>query len=195
MRIGSTSCTVNYGIVVNGKAYEVNDIRFYNENGVVCHTDRGCLEKKSGYPKEIKEIELPVEEIKLRRKEKFDGNVFVITGRDKWLKYPTAILYIPAKMFGIHFVGNDIDKGIFQAYKVYEGACDIYIKEFSKSLAGKLYEIGTEYGKLHDNTRFLSFSSNFDEMENNLNKMKELIDEYKAEKERLKAIDPDELEL
>lgn len=195
MKISANGCTINYEVVVNGKAYEVNDIRFYDENGVVCHTGRGCLEKKSGYPKEIKEIELPAEEIKLRRKEKFDGEVFVITGKDKWLKYPVATLYIPAAMFDIHFMGNKVDKGIFQAYKVYEGSSDIRIEEFVKSLANKLNEIWSEYYKLHNDIKYLSFSSDLDEMASNIDKMKELVDEYKAEKERLKAINPDELEL
>ena len=102
MKIGRESGFYRpYAIVVNNRGYYVENICFYNESGVVVST-KGWLENNNGG--DIKEIELPIEEIKLRRKENFDGKVFAMTNKNKYTNETRMKLYIPCNMLDIHFV-------------------------------------------------------------------------------------------
>lgn len=119
-----------YEIRVNGKNYEVKEIKFYNNIEVVVSTRSGWLESKYG---DITEINLPVEEIKQRRKEKFDGEVFIISSGKEYNNELMATLYIPTDILGVHFVKYDIFYNS-QVRAVYEGNHDIYITEYKKVL-------------------------------------------------------------
>ena len=121
-----------YYVLVNGKGYKLRRIKFYKDGEIMVKSQSGWLETKDCRDMEL---ELPVKEIKLKRKECFDKNeVFIISrGKEKYGNEIEADLYIPADMLGIHFVEYEI------AYKtrvraVYEGKQGIYITEFVKSL-------------------------------------------------------------
>jgi hypothetical protein len=82
-------------ITVNGKEYELNDICFYNSEGVLYRIGRGWFSSRNNTNNAYEGITLASEPI-LRRKEKFDGKVFI-------MKAPTipyqiekcVVLYLP----------------------------------------------------------------------------------------------------
>lgn len=90
-----------YGITVNDKSYFLDNIHFYENDSVIVSTGSGWLQK-SEYS-DIDEIELPIDEIKLKRKVKFDGTVFVILNRENYSRETRAELYIPTELLGVHF--------------------------------------------------------------------------------------------
>ena len=76
MKIGRTTNWYRpYAITVNNKGYKIHQIHFYNAEGIVVSSNSGWLETREG---DIKEVELPIEKLKLKRKVKFDGTVFAI---------------------------------------------------------------------------------------------------------------------
>lgn len=192
LKIKSTDWYRPYAIVVNGRGYYLDNIHFYNENGIVVSAGCGWLQEK-GYGKDIKEIELPIDEIKLRRKQKFDGVVYAMTHKKEYANETVAELYIPCDMFDIHFVENKLEKEIWCVYKIYEGSHNIYIKNYVMSVDGKLQDIRNEYDKLYENSESFKLGNWTDEIADNVHKMAQLVDEYKAEHERLKSLTIDDI--
>lgn len=193
MEIRQDVCYRPYSVVVNGRGYYLNNIRFYNEDGVVVSSGSGWLERK-GYPTDIKSIELPVEEIKLRRKPKFDGVVFAMLHKDDF-NDTRAELYIPCDMLGVRFVCNKLEKGIWQVRKVYDGEQEIHIEQYVFPVDGKLTDIRAEYDKLHKDSESYMFISNSDKIVSNLDRMRELAEDYKTELARLNSLTIDDIEL
>lgn len=194
MKVGRYSdCWRQYGIVVNGKDYEVNNIRFYDESGVIVSSGNGWLQTGK-YGGDIKEIDIPTEEIKLRRKENFDGQVFVIIHREQFANESVAELYIPAEMFDIHFVENTYVSSIRQVYKVYKGSNGIYIEQYVKSVDGNLREIRRMYDEVHKSLSSFNFSVN-DNMLESIDKLKALAEAFIAERDRLDNLTIDDIEL
>ena len=96
-----------YFIMVNNKEYRVNTIKFYKDNNVIVSSQSSWLERADGT--DIKEVKLPIDEIKLKRKEKFDGSVFAISLGKEWCGSETiADLYIPTDMLNIRFTKHEI---------------------------------------------------------------------------------------
>ena len=185
MRIQSEEWVSCYGATVNDRYYRVDNIHLYDASGVVASTGFGWFERK-GYPDRIKSIELPVDEIKLRRKPRFDGVVFVMLVK-KW-DGTKAELYIPCDMLGIHYVGKEYDKSLYLLYDVYEGEQEIYVKCLAKSVGGRLKELRSDYDKLHKASEGYEFAYKSNEVLDNLSKMQELVREYIIEKARLDAL-------
>lgn len=179
-----------YGIVVNGKNYFVNQIHFYKDNAILCSSQSGWL-MKNDYV-DIDEIELPVEEIKLKRKEKFDGTIFAMTYRD-WNE-TRVNLYIPAEMFNIHF-----EKNVFEAnavYAIYKGENEIYIRKYVKNMADKLHTIRQEYNEAHKNVSDINLSvSKAEVVMENLDKLKALAVQYIEERNRLAKLVIEDIDL
>lgn len=96
-------------------------------------------------------------------------------------------------MFDIHFVENKLEKGTWCVYKVYEGKHNIYIKNYVMSVDGKLQDIRNEYDKLYEDSKSFKFGNWTDEIAENVHKMAQLVDEYKAEHERLKSLTIDDI--
>ena len=194
MKIGRESSFYRpYAIVVNNRSYYVENICFYNESGVVVSTN-GWLEDNNGG--DIKEIELPIEEIKLRRKENFDGKVFAMTNKNKYTNETRMKLYIPCDMLGIYFVENEYNKAVYDVYSIYKGNQEIKIKQFVKSVDVKLQNIRSEYEQLCNNVDSSAlYIKKTDDVIANLEKMAELAKEYKEEKERLRNLTIDDIEL
>ena len=193
MRIGTNDNIYRpYSVVVNGRGYYVGNIHFYDENGVVVSSGCGWLERK-GYPTDIKSVELPVEEIKLRRKPKFDGVVFAMLYKD-WDE-TKAELYIPCDMLGVHFTCNKLEKGTWQVCKVYDGEQEIHIERYVFSVDGKLKEIRSEYDKLHKDSESYMFISKSDGIISNLDRMRELAEDYRTELARLNNLTIDDIDV
>lgn len=124
-----------YYITASGRGYKVERIHFYKDDKILVSTC-GWLEKeKYG---DITSLELPIDEIKVRRKEKFDGSVFAISkGKGDYSTDLLAELYIPAEMLDVHFEKNVI-KYKTKIYAIYRGANDIYISTYVKSCDDEL---------------------------------------------------------
>lgn len=171
-----------YYVVVNNKLYKVDKIKFYKDNAIMVESQSGWLERVDG---DIKEIELPIDEIKLKRKETFDGKVFIISKGKEWCGNETiADVYIPADMLNIHFAKHEIKYQ--QLRKVYEGEQGIYISVYVKSLTVELEAIRNEYDEVYKQLDGYSMKANrADIVYDNIDKLKELAEKYKAEQKRV----------
>ena len=183
-----------YYVLVNDKWYKLRQIKFYKDGEIMVQSRSGWLETKDSGDMEL---ELPIEEIKLKRKENFDKNeVFIISrGKEEYGNEIEADLYIPADMVGIHFVRHEI------AYKtqvraVYEGEQGIYITECVKSLQDRLYAIREEYERIYkevDDTCLSVHKS--EEVLAKIDKLKELAEEFIAERKRVHSLTIDDIKL
>lgn len=192
MRIGVNDNIYRpYSVVVNNRGYYLDNIHFYNEDGVVVSSGWGWLTRKGG--SDIQSIELPVEKIKLRRKPKFDGAVFAMLHKD-WNE-TKAELYIPCDMFGIHFTCNKLVKRIWQVYKVYDGEQGIHIEQHVFSIDGKLTDVRAKYDELHKDCESYKLISNSDKVAANLDRMRELTEDYRTELARLNSLTIDDIDV
>lgn len=183
-----------YYVLVNAKWYKLRQIKFYKDGEIMVKSQSGWLETKESRDMEL---ELPIEEIKLKRKENLDKNeVFIISrGKEEYGNEIEADLYIPADMLGIHFVGHEI------AYKtqiraIYEGEQGIYITEFVKSLQDRLFGIREEYEQIYkevDDTCLSVHKS--EEVLAKIDKLKELAEEFIAERKRVHSLTIDDIEI
>lgn len=171
-----------YHIIVNNKQYQVDKIKFYKDNAIMVEAQSSWLETERG---DIKRLELPIDEIKLKRKEVFDGKVFAISRGKEWCGNElTADLYIPADMLNIHFAKHEIKYQQLRA--VYEGEQGIYISVYVKSLTVELEAIRDEYDELYKKLNSYNIKTNrADIVYDNIDKLKELAEKYKTEQKRV----------
>lgn len=182
-----------YYITASGRGYKVEKIHFYKDDKILVSTNSGWLEKESGA--DITSLELPIDEIKTRRKEKFDGNVFAISlGKESYTNDLLAELYIPAEMFDIHFVENKI-KYKNQVRAIYKGANDIYIDKYVKSLDGELNNIRTQYEEIYKACDGYNLGYHTEDIIENLDKLKALAEQYIEEKKRVESLTIDDIEV
>ena len=182
-----------YYVLVNNKWYKVNTIKFYRDNEIIVESNSGWLEKVSGG--DIKEIELPIEEIKLKRKESFNGKVFIISRGKEWCGNDTeADLYIPADMLGIHFVGHEIAFKT-QVRAVFEGEQGIYITKYVKSLDNELHTIRNKYEETYKQIDGYRLAYHTQEVIENLDKLKELAEKYITEKHKVDNLTIEDIEI
>lgn len=183
-----------YYVLVNNKWYQVNKIKFYKDDAILVESQSGWLENGKGG--DLQEIELPIKEIKLKRKENLDGSVFIVSkGKEFCGKEIIADLYIPADMVGIHFVRHEI------AYKtqvraIFEGEQGIHISSYVKSLDSTLFVIREEYEKVYKQVSDTALSIvNSEEVLSNIDKLKELAEEFIAERKRVNSLTIDDIEI
>ena len=133
MYIGKNSSWYRpYYLTANNREYKVNRIHFYKDDKILVSSNSAWLERSTGA--DIDGIFLDVEEIKVKRKEKFDGTVFIISrGKEAYGTEIEADLYIPAELLNIHFTENKIEYKT-QIRAIYKGDNDIYISHYIKSL-------------------------------------------------------------
>lgn len=193
MLIGRVGCYRPYRLVANNTAYTVDNIHFYKDNEILVSSQSGWLEDKNG--RDIMNIDLPIEEIKLKRKIKFDGAVFIMSKGKDWSGELKAELYIPADILGVHFAENII---MFhrQVCAVYEGEQGIYISVCVKMLDSELYAVRDEYEEVY---KLVSDSClavyNSDEVLANIDRLKELAEKYIAERKRVHNLTIDDIEI
>lgn len=175
-----------YYITASGRGYKVEKIHFYKDDKILVSTNSGWLEKESGA--DIISLELPIDEIKTRRKEKFDGSVFAISlGKESYTNDLLAELYIPAEMLDIHFVENII-KYNGMVYSIYKGTNDIYIDKYVKSLNGELNNIRAQYEEVYKACDGYKLGYHTEDIIENLDKLKALAEQYIEEKKRIKEL-------
>jgi hypothetical protein len=182
-----------YYVLVNHKWYKVNKMNFYENDSILVSSNSSWLENRNGG--DITELELPVDEIKLKRKEKFDGTVFIISqGKESYSNDVLADLYIPAEMLNIHFVKHEIAFKT-QVRAIYQGEQDIYISQYVKSLDTELMAIRDEYEKLHKNISDYHLGYHTENILSDIDKLKELAEKYLAEKQRVENLTIDDIEI
>lgn len=190
-----SNCWRYYAAPVNNTVYHVDNILFYENDSVLVSTDQGWLSRGSiGYSgDDITSIEIPVDEIKLKRKLKFDGTVFVMTRKD-YFGDTVADLYIPAEMLGVHFVEHKIQYG--QVRAIYKGDQEICISSFVKSLEDEMRAIRNEYEEIYKQVRDTDLSvRKSEDVLADIDELKELAEKYINERKRVKALTIDDIEL
>lgn len=194
MRVGRKSNFYRpYYVIASGREYQVDKIHFYKDSAILVSTNSGWLENKNGA--DIESIELPVDEIKVKRKESLDGKIFVISkGKELYGNDLIAELYIPANMFDVHFVRNQI---VCKRYisAVYEGANDIFISSYVKSIDGELNNIRKQYEELYKSCEGYDFAYHTDDVIEKLDTLKNLAKQYLDEKQRVESLTIDDIEL
>lgn len=193
MKIGRTTNWYRpYAVIVNNKAYKIHQIHFYNTEGIVVSSNSGWLETKQS---DISEIKLPIEELKLKRKVKFDGTVFVISkGKEFCGSDIEADLYIPADMLNIHFVEHKIMYST-QVRAIYEGEQGIYIASYVKCLNDGLMSIRAEYEKVYKRVTDSDLSIKGNGVLADIDKLKELAEEFIAERNRIHNLTINDIEI
>lgn len=181
-----------YYAVVNNRQYKVDNLKIYQDGKILVETG-SWFENERG--RDIEEVNLPIEKIMLRRKEKFDGNVFAITHKEKYGSDTLVDVYIPAETLGIKFVGYKIE---YKQLKVaYSGEQDIYIMSYIKSLDSHLWEIEKSYMEIYKQADDYALRNETGDDGENLigllDKMKELVVEYITEKKRVANLTVDEV--
>jgi hypothetical protein len=182
-----------YYVLVNNKWYQVKKIKFYKDNEILVESQSGWLEKVDG---DIKEVKLPIEKIKLKRKENFDGTVFIISRGKEWCGNDTmADLYIPADMLDIHFTRHEI------AYKtqvraIFEGEQGIYISHCVKLLDSKLHIIRGQYEEVYKKVSDSCLAvCQSEQVLDDIDKLKELAEKFIAERKRVHNLTIDDIEI
>lgn len=175
-----------YYMIASGRKYRVERIHFYKDDAILVSTNSGWLEKENGV--DIDSIELPVDEIKVKRKENFDGKVFAISkGKEKYGNDLLAELYIPADMFDIHFVENII-RYRTQVRAAYKGSNDIYIDVYIKSIDGELNSIRNQYEEVYKACDGYNFSYHTHDVLAKLDTLRVLAEQYIEEKKRVESL-------
>ena len=179
-----------YGIV-NNKEYKVDKLLIYKDGKILVEAG-SWFENERG--RDIEEVNLPVDKIILRRKEKFDGNVFAMTHKESYGNETVIDVYIPADMLNIHFTEYKIMYKQLKA--IYKGDQDICIPSFVKSLDAHKWTIEHEYEDIYKQVDGFALRCNTkDDGENLLSlldKMKELVTEWVAENKRVNNLTVEE---
>ena len=183
-----------YYITANNKGYEVNTIKFYKDNEIIVASNSGWLENKNNI--DITEVILPVEEVEVRRKVRFDGKVFIVSlGKKDRDNVTIADVYIPADMLGIHFVEHKIMYNS-QVRAVFEGEQGIYITSYVKSLNEHLNAIRNEYEETYkrvsDTDLFIHKS---EDILTDIDRLKKLAEEFIVERRRIHDLTIDDIEI
>ena len=183
-----------YYVTANNKGYKVNTIKFYKDNEILVSNNNGWLENKNNM--DITEIVLPVEEVKVRRKVKFDGEVFIISlGKEDYGNETVADVYIPADMLGIHFVEHKIRYNS-QVIAVFEGEQGIYIASYIKSLNEHLNTIRNEYEETYKRVSDTDLSIHkAEDVLDDIDRLKKLAEEFIAERKRIHHLTIDDIEI
>lgn len=181
-----------YYAIVNDKQYKVDNLKIYQDGKILVETG-SWFENERG--RDIEEVNLPVDKIILRRKEKFDGNVFAMTHKESYGSDTLVDVYIPAETLGIKFVGYKIE---YKQLKVaYSGEQDIYITSYIKSLDSYLWEIEKSYMEIYKQAGDYALRNETGDDGENLigllDKMKKLVVEYITEKKRVANLTVDKV--
>lgn len=181
-----------YYVIASGREYKVERIHFYKDDKILVSTG-GWLEKETHG--DITSLELPIDEIKTKRKEKFDGSVFVISkGKEDYGNDLLAELYIPAEMLDIHFVENVI-KYKNQVRAIYKGANDIYISTYVKSIDGEMQELNRQYEEIYKACDGYNLGYHTEDILEKLDMLKALAEQYIEEKKRVESLTIDDIEV
>ena len=182
-----------YYMEASGRIYRVEKIHFYKDGKILVSSYSGWLEATNG--RDIENLEIPVEEIKVRRKEIFDGKVFAISkGKENYSNDLLAELYIPADMLGVHFVENKIEYKT-QIRAIYKGSQDIYISSYIKSIDGELNALRNEYEEIYKACDGYNLGYHTGDIIEKLDKLKALAEKYIEAKKQMESLTIDDIDV
>lgn len=183
-----------YYIVASGREYKLENIHFYKDNKIIVSSNSGWLENSKGL--DITSIELSVDEIKVKRKENLNGEIFAISkGKESYTNDLLAELYIPAEMLGVHFVKHMIMYGS-QVRAIFEGEQGIYLTSYVKSLNEHLNAIRNEYEETYKRVSETDLSIHkAEDVLADIDRLKKLAEEFIAERKRLHDLTIDDIEI
>lgn len=194
MIISSSNYSIIYDLEVSGWSRDVGQINIYDDNGIIFKTDSGYFEDMQGNP--IRSIVLNTEkEIKLKRKLKFDGNIFVMTldkyGDKQWN------LYIPNTLLNFEYKGRELKEGfgyhIFDKYLSNEiNAKHLSIVE-GLGINQRTNTIQFKFNEIKEELDLINLSDSAKIIEK-LNVLRALAKEYEVERGRILSLDIDTLE-
>ena len=182
-----------YYVTASSREYKVEKIHFYKDNKILVSTSSGWLETENG--RDIERLELPIDEIKTKRKESFDGTVFVISqGKESYTNELLGELYIPADMLNVHFVENKIEY-ITQIRAIYKGVQGIYISAYVKSIDGELKQIRKEYEEIYKACDEYNLGYHTDGIIEKLDNLKALAEQYVKAKQQMESLTIDDIDV
>lgn len=182
-----------YVITASNHEYTLDKIHFYKDGKILVSTNSGWLEDQNG--RDITNFELPIEEIKVKRKVLFDGKVFAISkGKEKYGNELIAELYIPADMLGVHFVENRIEYET-QVRAIYKGEQGVYINSYIKSIDGELRAIRSQYEEIYKACDGYNLGYHTNDILENLDKLKAIAEQYIEAKKQMESLTIDDIEL
>lgn len=182
-----------YYITASGRGYKVGKIHFYKDGKILVSSNSGWLENQNGI--DIESLELPIDEIKTKRKEKFDGEVFAISkGKENYSNELLAELYIPADMLGVHFVENKIEYNT-QVRAIYKGSNGIYISAYVKSIDGELNSIRKQYEEVYKACDGYNLGYHTENIVEKLDNLKTLAEQYIKAKKQMENLTIDDIDI
>ena len=175
---------------VNNVTRYVDKIYIYNNKRIIVKINQGWLENKQG--KDIINLKLNTDKkIILRRKEKFDGEIYIMNTDSPYKHEKRCILYIPNDLVQFKKVKRYLNFN-YTVVDVWESDLlnvkyEVWRNEFK--LNKKLYELEKEFGELKTDYNF-KLDKNIDTY---IKKIKELKKEYDAHIEWINSLNIDEL--
>ena len=174
-----------YTVYVNGKDYLLNDIRFYDENGVIVNTGSGWAGTVNGI--DMQELIIDAEKVIRRNKEKFDGEVFGIIVKGSYYTESRINLYIPAKLVNLKYVGKKKMHGN-NVYDVYQGDHSLQCTKFVASLDTAMRDVQNCYSALLEKVSSYELQCHPEQIKDRLLQMIGLVDTYIEEKAKVDGI-------
>lgn len=175
---------------VNNVVRYVDKIYIYNNEGVILKINQGWIENKEG--RDISTLELNTnKEIILRRKEKFDGEIYIMNTSSPYKGERRCILYIPNDLVGFKKVKRYLNFN-YTVVDVWESNLinskhQVWRNEFK--LNDKLYELEKQFKELKEDYNF--------KLSNDINvyieKIKELKKEYDNHIKYIESLNINEL--
>lgn len=181
-----------YYVMASGREYQVDKIHFYKDGKILVSTNSGWLENENG--RDIECLELPIDEIKTKRKESFDGKVFVISKGKDYSNDLICELYIPSDLLDIHFVENKIEYKT-QVRAIYKGSQGIYISSYVKSIDKELNAIRNEYEAIYKDCDGYNLGYHTEDILIKLDSLKTLAEKYIEEKKRVGNLTIDDIDV
>lgn len=174
-----------YTVIASGTEYVLESIKFYDEDGNIISSNSGWLQNQNGT--DIPCIELNVDKITRRNKEKFDGQVFGTVCHCSYGNEKRLNLYIPMSMLNLTYIGR---KKMFgdRVYECYTGDQGVYVTRYVESLDKDLRVIKDDYSALYESVDLYSMERNPEGTIFHLKQMIETIEKFKTERANIDSI-------
>lgn len=174
-----------YTVIASGTEYVLESIKFYDEDGNIVSSNSGWLQNQNGT--DIPCIELNVDKITRRNKEKFDGQVFGTVCHCSYGNEKRLNLYIPMSMLNLTYIGR---KKMFgdRVYECYTGDQGVYVTRYVESLDKDLRVIKDDYSALYESVNLYSMERNPEGTIFHLKQMIETIEKFRTERANIDSI-------
>ena len=179
-----------YYISTNNKCYVVDRIYIYNKDGIVC-SEHCCFRDKNG--EDIEQITLDIDEVLSRRKEKFDGKVFVINIKNRYSTIKECDLYIPMDILNIHHTKYKKMYNNGWIVEEFDGEQNIHINKFHTNIESTKNAILFACEELSKQITMYYISNKTEETIDKAHQLLDLLNDYALEKQRIADASIEEL--